>query len=92
MADSLYNHLEEELALAALQSPWLTPLVNERSPALPERPAPEPAAEGRPIAKISETDPRETDLPFDEESDSCRLELEAARECGRSKTELRGVS
>jgi hypothetical protein len=73
LADSLYNGLEEELALAALQSPWLTPLVNERSPALPEPPAPEPAAEGRSIATIPETDPRETDLPFDEESDSCRL-------------------
>lgn len=73
LADSLYNGLEEELALAALQSPWLTPLVNERSPALPEPPAPEPAVEGRPISTIPETDPRETDLPFDEESDSCRL-------------------
>jgi hypothetical protein len=73
LADSLYNGLDEELALAALQSPWLTPLVNERKPALPEPPAPEPAAEGRPIAAIPATDPRETDLPFDEESDSCRL-------------------
>jgi hypothetical protein len=73
LADSLYNGLEEELALAALQSPWLTPLVNERKPALPEPPAPEPAAEGRPIATIPATNPRETDLPFDEESDSCRL-------------------
>jgi len=73
LADSFYNGLEEELALAALQSPWLTPLVNERKPALPEPPAPEPAAEGRPIATIPETDPRVTDLPFDEESDSCRL-------------------
>jgi hypothetical protein len=73
LADSLYNGLEEELALASLQSPWLTPLVNERSPALREPPAPEPAAEGRPISTIPETDPRETDLPFDEESDSCRL-------------------
>jgi len=73
LADSLYNDLEEELALAALQSPWLTPLVNERSPALPEPPAPEPAAEGRPIATIPEADPSEPDLSFDEESDSCRL-------------------
>jgi hypothetical protein len=73
LADSLYNDLEEELALAALQSPWLTPLVNERSPALPESPAPDPAVEARSIATIPETDPRETDLPFDEESDSCRL-------------------
>ena len=73
LADSLYNGLEEELALAALQSPWLTPLINERTPALPEPPAPVPAAEGRPIATIPETDPPEPDLPFDEESDSCRL-------------------
>ena len=73
LADSLYNDLEEELALAALQSPWLTPLINERSPALPELPAPEPAAEGRPMATIPETDPQDPDLPFDEESDSCRL-------------------
>ncbi|HEY6386888.1 MAG TPA: hypothetical protein VIX91_14510 [Candidatus Acidoferrum sp.] len=73
LADSLYNDLEEELALAALHSPWLTPLINERSPALPEPPAPEPAAEGRSIATIPEPDPPEPDLPFDEESDSCRL-------------------
>ena len=73
LADSLYNDLEEELALAALESPWLTPLINERSPTLPELPAPEQAAEGRPIARIPETDPSEPDLPFDEESDSCRL-------------------
>jgi len=73
LADSLYNDLDEELALAALQSPWLTPLINERSPALPEPPAPEPAAEGRPIATIPETDRPEPDLPLDEVSDSCRL-------------------
>ena len=73
LADSLYNGLEEELALAALQSPWLTPLVNERRPAAPEPSAPEPAAEVRPSATIPETVPRETDLTFDEESDSCRL-------------------
>ncbi len=73
LADSLYNGLQEELALAALQSPWLTPLINERSPALPEPPAPEPTAKGRPVATIPETDPPKADLPFDEESDSCRL-------------------
>jgi hypothetical protein len=73
LADSLYNDLEEELALAALQCPWLTPLINERSPALPEPPAPESVAEGRLTATIPETDPPEPDLPFDEESDSCRL-------------------
>jgi hypothetical protein len=73
LADSFYNGLQEELALAALQSPWLTPLINERSPAFPEPPAPEPAAEGRSIATIPQTDPPEPDLPLDEESDSCRL-------------------
>jgi hypothetical protein len=73
LADSLYNGLEEEVALAALQSPWLTPLVNGRKPALPEPQAPAPAAETRPTATILDTDLRETDLPFDEESDSCRL-------------------
>jgi len=73
LADSLYNGLEEELALAALQSPWLTPLLNERRPVTPEPPAPEPAAEGRPTATIPETDHRETASSFDEESDSCRL-------------------
>ena len=73
LADSLYNDLEEELALAALQSPWLTPLINARSPALPEPPTPEPAAEGRPLTTIAETNPPAPDIPFDEESDSCRL-------------------
>jgi hypothetical protein len=74
LADSLYNDLEEELALAALQSPWLTPLINERNPVLPEPTVPEPSAEGRSIAKIPETDlPEPGDLAFDQESDSCRL-------------------
>jgi hypothetical protein len=73
LADSLYNDLEQELALAALQSTWLTPLINERSPALSEPPAPTPAPEGRSSATIPETNPPELDLPFDEESDSCRL-------------------
>jgi len=73
LADSLYSGLDQELALAALQSPWLTPLVNERSPALPEPPASEPVAEGRPIAATPEIDTRQPDLSFDEESDSCRL-------------------
>ncbi len=72
-ADSLYNDLDEELALAALHSPWLAPLIKERSPALAEPLAPEPAAEGLPRATIPETCPPEPDLAFDEESDSCRL-------------------
>jgi hypothetical protein len=73
LADSLYNDLEEEFALAALQSPWLTPLINERSPAVPEPPTPEPVTEERSKATIPETNSPEPDLPFDEESDSCRL-------------------
>ena len=73
LADSLYSCLDEELALAALQIPWLAPLVNERSPAIPEPPAPEPITEGRPIATIPQIDPPEPDLSFDEEPDSCRL-------------------
>ena len=56
LADSLYNDLKEELALAVLQSPWLTPLINERNPPPPEPAAPEPAAETRSVAKtIPET-------------------------------------
>lgn len=73
LADSLYSDLNEELALAALQSTWLTPLVNERSPALPEPPALEPVVEGHPVATISEIDRPEPDLSFDGEPDSCRL-------------------
>ena len=73
LADSLYSGLDEELALAALQSPWLTPLVNERSPALPEPPAPEPVAEGRPVAAVPDSVTPQADLSFDEEPDSCRL-------------------
>jgi hypothetical protein len=73
LADPLYNDLEEELALAALQVPWLTPLINERSPATPEPPAAEPADESRPAVPIPEVLAAEPGLPIDEESDSCRL-------------------
>lgn len=74
LADSLYTGLEEELALAALQSPWLTPLINERTPVLPEPPAPEPAAATHPTPTVPETNHPEPDhLSLDEESDSCRL-------------------
>jgi hypothetical protein len=73
LADPLYNGLEEELALAALQIPWLTPFVNERIPATPEPPAPEPAVESRSAAPIREILHAEPDLALDEESDSCRL-------------------
>lgn len=76
LADSLYNDLGEELALAALQSAWLTPLIKERNPTLPDPPAQEPAAAVRPVATIPAILPVESDtadLPLDEESDSCRL-------------------
>ena len=73
LADPLYNGLEEELALAALQLPWLTPLINERSPAIPEPAAPEPVGESRYPARIPEVLPAEPGLPVGEESDSCRL-------------------
>jgi hypothetical protein len=73
LADPLYNDLAEELALAALQVPWLTPLLNERSPAIPEPPAPEPAVESRSAVPIPEVLHAVPSDPVDEESDSCRL-------------------
>ena len=73
LTDALYNGLEEELALAALHIPWLTPLINERRPPAPEPPAPEPVAEAPVRTPIRESLPAEPDLPLDEESDSCRL-------------------
>jgi hypothetical protein len=73
LADPLYNDLEEELAFAALQSPWLTPLINERSPAVPEPLTPGPAEEPHATALIPEVPPAEPGLTVDEESDSCRL-------------------
>jgi hypothetical protein len=73
LADPLYNGLEEELALASLHIPWLTPLINERSPATPEPPAPEPGAEPRAAAPAPPVRSVETDWSSDEESDSCRL-------------------
>jgi hypothetical protein len=72
LANPLYDSLDEELAIAALQIPWLTPLVNERRPAVPEPRAPESAAEApatEPVRKVLAAEP---DLPLDEES-SCRL-------------------
>jgi hypothetical protein len=73
LAGPLYNGLEEELALAALQNPWLTPLVNERTPAVPEPPAPAAAAEPRLAPPMPEVPFAESDLPVGDESDSCRL-------------------
>ena len=73
LTDSLYNDLKEELALAALQSPWLTPLINERSPATPEPSAPWPAETPHAAALIPVVPYAEPSLTIDEESDSCRL-------------------
>jgi hypothetical protein len=75
LADPLYNGLNEELALAALQIPWLTQLINERIPPapVPETPAPEPAAEKRAPEPLRAVAFSESELPLDEESDSCRL-------------------
>ena len=73
MSDPLYNGIEEELALAALQSPWLAPLVNERNPAPPAPQTPEPAPEARPVTPAPVVLDAESQLAFDEESDSCRL-------------------
>jgi hypothetical protein len=73
LADPLYNGLDEELALAALHLPWLTPLINERIPAAPEpAPTPEPAAEPRPAAPSLQLQSSEPEWASDEES-SCRL-------------------
>jgi hypothetical protein len=73
LTDALYDGLEEELALAALHIPWLTPLINERSPAVPEPPAPEKAAEPRPAAPTPTFRSAEPEWTADEEADSCRL-------------------
>jgi len=53
LAEELYNGLEEELAVAALQSPWLTPLINERKPAVSEPPVREPVGEVRSAAPVA---------------------------------------
>lgn len=73
LAEPLYNGLMEELAMAALEITWLTPLINERRPAIPEPPAPPPADEPPARAPMREALPTEPDLAFGEESDSCRL-------------------
>jgi hypothetical protein len=73
LADLLYNDLDEELALAALQIPWLSPLINERRPATPEPelPIPEPTVDLRSPTPVADDLP--ADLPVGEEFDSCRL-------------------
>jgi hypothetical protein len=74
LANPLYDGLEEELGLAALQSPWLTALINQRIPARPEPPASKAADEPRPVEATPKVLPAEPDLSLGEEYDSsCRL-------------------
>jgi len=70
LAEPLYDHLEEELAVAALQSPWLTPLINERKPAVPEPATQEPAAKVRPLAPTPVVLSAEADLAIEVESEA----------------------
>jgi hypothetical protein len=70
LADPLYDHLEEELAVAALQSSWLTPLINERKPAVPEPATQEPAAKVRPLAPTPVMLSAEADLAIEVESEA----------------------
>lgn len=72
LAGPLYNDLKEELALAALQSPWLAPLIKERHPAPVEPPAAETAPAARPVAAAPVALPAGADAAFDDESE-CRL-------------------
>lgn len=72
LADSLYDGLEEELAVGSLQITWLPPLINERRPAAPEPPPCEPAAGAPAPVTAREVLAPEADLLLDEES-SCRL-------------------
>jgi hypothetical protein len=76
LADTLYNDLQEELALTALLSPWLTALIKERNPIPPEPAAPEPspAPEARPAAATTAVVlPAEPLDPTLDEESSCRL-------------------
>jgi hypothetical protein len=73
LGDALYNGLDEELAMASLQVGWLTPLINERRPAVVEPPAVEPAAEPPAPTPVRHIVSAEADLPLDDECDSCRL-------------------
>jgi len=73
LANPLYDGLAEELAVAALQLPWLTPLINERTPTVQEPPAPEPVAAPAPAPPLPVSLPAESELPLDDDADSCRL-------------------
>jgi len=72
LAEELYNGLEEELAIAALQSRWLTPLINERKPAVSEPPAREPVAEVRSSAPVAPAA-----MALREEPDLSNIEVES---------------
>jgi hypothetical protein len=74
LADALYDGLQEELAVAALQRPWLTPFINERVPTKPEPPAPEIANEPRAAESMPKVLATESDQFAGEEFESsCRL-------------------
>ncbi|HTP69803.1 MAG TPA: hypothetical protein VMJ35_12930 [Dongiaceae bacterium] len=73
LANPLYDCLHEELAVAALQLPWLTQLINERKPAVEDPPAPEAAAAPAPPVPVPRSFPAESELALDDDSDSCRL-------------------
>jgi hypothetical protein len=74
LADALYDGLQEELAVTALQRPWLTPFINERIPAKPEPPASEVANEPRSAEPMPRVLPAEADQTLGEEYESsCRL-------------------
>lgn len=73
LTNPLYDGLAEELAVAALHLPWLTPLIKERAPAVQEPPAPEPVATPAPAPPTPVSLPAQSELPLDDEADSCRL-------------------
>jgi hypothetical protein len=74
LADPLYDGLQEELAVTALQRTWLTPFINERIPTRPDPPAPEVANEPRSAEPTPKVLPAEPDQTAGEEYESsCRL-------------------
>jgi hypothetical protein len=73
LADPLYSDLQEELGLAALQCPWLTPFINERIPAVAESPAQETPSQPQAAPPVPKFHEAEFDASVGEEYDSCRL-------------------
>jgi hypothetical protein len=73
LTNPLYEGLEEELAIAALQSPWLAPLINERIPTPPEVPTAETGGAQQAAQAVPRIPHADSDTAFDEEYDSCRL-------------------